>query len=150
MTPEEAKRLLYNYRDACGRISDKRERLARLRELATRSTSSMEAVRTSGSGSRSRVEDAMVSYIDLEEQIKDEIQRLKNERYRIQETINHMEDEREKRLLELRYIDGWSWVRVCTRLEISETWSRMLHRSACEHFAQAYDNLQDWRGMYER
>ena len=84
------------------------------------------------------------------EQIKDEIQRLKNERYRIQETINHLEDEREKRLLELRYIDGWSWVRVCTRLEISETWSRMLHRSACEHFAQAYDNLQDWRGMYER
>lgn len=81
----------------------------------------------------------MVSYIDLEAQISDEIQRLKAERYKIQECINRMEDEREKRLLELRYIDGRSWVRVCTRLEISDTWSKMIHRSACEHFAQAYE-----------
>ena len=139
MTSEDAKRILRSYRDACGRINDKRERLATLRDLAMRSTSSTEATRTSGSGSRSRIEESMVSYIDLEAQISDEIQRLKAERYKIQECINRMEDEREKRLLELRYIDGRSWVRVCTRLEISDTWSKMIHRSACEHFAQAYE-----------
>jgi len=49
-----------------------------------------------------------------------------------------MKDEREARLLELRYIDGRSWASVMTRMEISETWSRVIHESALAHFAEIF------------
>ena len=134
----QAKRALQSFRQMNRRISEKAERIRALREAATRSTPSLEAERVSGTGDRSRVEAAMIRAIDLERQLDEAIGRLNAERFRIQGAIDRMEDAREQRLLELRYIDGRSWVSVMTRMGINESTSFRLHRSALLSFAELY------------
>lgn len=133
-----AKRELAALRDMNRRISEKYERIRALREAASRATPSLTAARVSGSGDRSRVESAMIRAIDLERQLDEAIDRLNERRFSIQNAIDRMEDPREQRLLELRYVDGRSWANVNARLEIGETWSRAVHQSALEHFAEKY------------
>ena len=134
----EAKRALQAFRQTDRRVREKKARIRALREAATRATPSLTAERVSGTGDRSRVEACMIRAIDLERQLDEAIGRLMAERYRIQAAIDRMEDAREQRLLELRYIDGRSWAGVMTRMEISESWSRKIHADALSHFAEIY------------
>lgn len=140
MTDEayRAKQVLQEYRQLERRVSEKTERLAALMASATRATSSTEATRVSGTGARSRVEQAVITIIDLESQLDKSIDQKNAQRHAIQNAIDAMKDEREARLLELRYIDGRSWASVMTRMEISETWSRVIHESALAHFAEIF------------
>lgn len=133
-----AKRELQSYRQLDKRISEMRERVAAIAERATRATPSLEAERVSGSGDRSRVEQAVAAKVDLERQLSGMIADLDARRKAIQDAIHAMQDEREKRLLELRYIDGRSWVSVTMRMEISEAYSYVIHESALNHFAELY------------
>ena len=138
MTITEAKRVLSGYRHESRRIEEMRARIAQVRETTTRATFSAEAVRIGGSGNRSRVECCAVQLIDLEEQLDRMIDESIRERCAIQSTIRGLEDARERRLLELRYIDGRSWHTVNWRLEVSETTSRRVHAEALAHFAAQY------------
>ena len=133
-----AKRELQSYRQLDKRISEMRERVAAIAERATRATPSLEAERVSGSGDRSRVEQAVAAKVDLERQLDGMIADLGARRKAIQDAIHAMQDEREKRLLELRYIDGRSWASVMTRMEVGETWSKTIHASALEHFSEIF------------
>lgn len=134
----KAKQALYEYRQLEKRVSEKGERIQSLMESATRSTPSLEAERVSGTSEHSRLETAMIRKIDLERQLDKSIDDLNRRRYEIQNAIDAMQDAREARLLELRYIDGRSWASVTTRMEISETWSKTIHASALEHFAEIF------------
>lgn len=133
-----AKGVLQEFRQLSKRIREKQERVAALMDSATRATPSLEAERVSGTGEHSRLEAAMIRKIDLENQLGRGIEELNQRRFDIQNAIDAMRDEREKRLLELRYIDGRSWASVMTRMEISETWSRVIHDSGLEHFAEIF------------
>ena len=134
----KAKQALYEYRQLEKRVSEKGERIQSLMDSATRSTPSFEAERVSGTSEHSRLETAMIRKIDLERQLDKSIDDLNRRRYEIQNAIDAMQDAREARLLELRYIDGRSWASVTTRMEISETWSKTIHASALEHFAEIF------------
>lgn len=140
MTDEayRAKQALQEYRQLERRVSEKTERLAALMASATRATSSTEATRVSGTGARSRVEQAVITIIDLESQLDKSIDQKNAQRHAIQNAIDAMKDEREARLLELRYIDGRSWASVMTRMGIGETYSRVIHESALAHFAEIF------------
>lgn len=140
MTDEayKAKRELQEYRQLDKRISEMTERIASLMDRATRATASMEAERVSGTGARSNVETAVVTKIQLERQMDGMIDDLRARRFAIHNAIDAMQDTREKRILELRYIDGRSWVNVMMKMEISETWSKTIHASALEHFAEIF------------
>ena len=133
-----AKRVLQEYRQINRRVQERTERLADLMARATRATPSLTAERVSGTGEHSRLESAMITKIDLERQLDAGIDELNEKRHAIQAAIDAMRDAREARLLELRYIDGRSWASVMTRLEISESWSFVLHESALNHFAEIY------------
>lgn len=134
----KAKRVLKDYRQLDKRISEMNERIGSLMDRATRATASMEAERVSGTSARSNVETAVVTKLQLEEQLDAMIDDLNERRRMIQDAIHAMADEREKRLLELRYIDGRSWVSVTMRMEISEAYSYVIHESALNHFAELY------------
>jgi hypothetical protein len=134
----EAQKVLRQYRDADRRITELYERIARLREAGTRATSTWSATRASGTGNRSNVENAAISAVDLELQLDGEIDRLNLMRRQIQDAIDQMEDERLKRLLELRYIDHRSWTYIMIRMEIERRWSFILHERALEAFHEKY------------
>lgn len=133
-----AKRELQGYRQLDKRIGEMYERIAGLMDRATRATPSLEAERVSGTGSRSRVEQAVVTKADLERQLDSMIDEARAQRKSIQDAIEALADPRERRLLELRYIDGRSWASVTMRLEISEPYSYVIHESALNHFAELY------------
>lgn len=135
-----AKGALQEYRQLSKRISEKRERLRALMDSATRATPSLEAERISGTSEHSRLESAVIRKVDLENQLSNSILELDRKRHAIQSAVDAMLDAREARLLEMRYIDGRSWASVNTRLEIGETWSRVIHESALQHFAEIFFN----------
>lgn len=134
----KAKRELQDYRQLDKRVSEMYERIANLMDRATQATASIEAERVSGSGSRSKVESAVITKVELEKQLDSMIDDCRSRRFAIQNAIEAMQDMRERRLLELRYIDGRSWVNVMMKLEVAETWSKTIHASALEHFAEIY------------
>lgn len=134
----KAKRELQDYRQLDKRISEMYERIDNLMDRATQATASIEAERVSGSGSRSKVESAVITKVELEKQLDSMIDDCRSRRFAIQNAIEAMQDMRERRLLELRYIDGRSWVNVMMKLEVAETWSKTIHASALEHFAEIY------------
>jgi len=140
MTEEayKAKKVLKDFVQLDKRIEEKYERIKALLDSATRATPSMEAERVSGTGEKSRLESVMIRKIDLERQLDKSIDKLNAQRFEIQNAIDAMEDSREKRLLELRYIDGRSWASVTTRMEISESMSFAIHEAALIHFAEIF------------
>ena len=141
MTTEKgyrAKHLLQQYRQLDKEISEKGERIQRLLDSATRATPSLEAERVSGTGEQSRLETAVIRKVDLEKQLDAKINELRRQNFEIQNAIDAMEDARERRLLQLRYLDGRSWAVVMARLEVGETWSRAIHESALNHFAEIF------------
>lgn len=133
-----AKQALQEYRQLEKRVQEKTERLAALMASATRTTASLDGERVSGTGERSRLEAAVITKVDLEQQLDKSIDEKNARLHAIQNAIDAMKDEREARLLELRYIDGRSWVNVMMRMEIGETWSRVIHESALAHFAEIF------------
>lgn len=133
-----AKQALQEYRQLEKRVQEKTERLAALMASATRTTASLDGERVSGTGERSRLEAAVITKVELEQQLDKSIDEKNARLHAIQNAIDAMKDEREARLLELRYIDGRSWVNVMTRMEIGETWSRVIHESALAHFAEIF------------
>ena len=134
----KAKRVLKEYRQLVKRISEKRERIRELYDSATRATPSLEAERVSGTGEHSRLETAMVRKIDIERQLRNSSENLDKKRAEIERAIDAMGDQREARLLELRYIDGRSWPRVMSMIELSESQSYAVHESALIHFAEIF------------
>lgn len=133
-----AKQALQEYRQLEKRVQEKTERLAALMASATRTTASLDGERVSCTGERSRLEAAVITKVELEQQLDKSIDEKNARLHAIQNAIDAMKDEREARLLELRYIDGRSWVNVMTRMEIGETWSRVIHESALAHFAEIF------------
>lgn len=133
-----AKQALQEYRQLEKRVQEKTERLAALMASATRTTASLDGERVSGTGERSRLEAAVITKVELEQQLDKSIDEKNARLHAIQNAIDAMKDEREARLLELRYIDGRSWANVMMRMEIGETWSRVIHESALAHFAEIF------------
>ena len=133
-----AKQALQEYRQLEKRVQEKTERLAALMASATRTTASLDGEHVSGTGERSRLEAAVITKVELEQQLDKSIDEKNARLHAIQNAIDAMKDEREARLLELRYIDGRSWANVMMRMEIGETWSRVIHESALAHFAEIF------------
>ena len=132
--------ILRQYTDVDRRISELYDEVSRLKALSTRATSRWSATRSSGTGNHSNVETAMISVIDLEAQLDSEIDRLNAMRYRIQSAINKMDDERLKRILEMRYIRRKSWEAITIAMGLQDRQSYYLHAVALEKF---YVNYED-------
>lgn len=135
--------ILREYRQLELRREELRDRIARLIEGGTRATASFSATGVGGgSGAFSRVENAAIKIADLTVQIEREIQRLSARCWMIQDAINGIQNERYKRLLELRYIDGLRWRDVNARLYISRQHSTKLHAAALDAFYISYINIE--------
>ena len=90
------------------RIRAKRAQVRKYRELAARATSSTEATRISGSSNRSRVEDAVVNICDLEAAALEELEDLALYRRDAMAVIRRVPDVRQRDILEMHYVSGWS------------------------------------------
>lgn len=114
------------------RINAKLEQAGRCREMATKATGRMTATRVSGTTARSAMENAIVRLIDLERDIDSEVDQLVDLRREALALINTLEDPRHRSVMEMRYINGWSWDRISNELNYERTWVWRLHGEALQ------------------
>ena len=112
------------------------ERASRYREMATRATGRMDALRLSGTSRRSKVEDNVLAMVDVHRELKEKIRELLEETRRAEKLICTLSDERYHAVLQLRYLCGMSWEEVAQRLHFSVRWVHKLHGEGLKQLAQ--------------
>ena len=94
------------------RIDRTLAQVSRLKNMATQATGRFQAERLSGTGRHSPMESCLVEVIDLEYEINADIDRLVDLKCELAACILELEDCSQKRVLELRYLDGLTWEEI--------------------------------------
>lgn len=106
----------------------KRERIISLRELAKQSTTVATAERVSGTSQRSKLENCVCQIDEWEREIDADIKQIR----KIKELITKVDNLDYRQLLELRYVDGFTWGEVAERMNYTERWVKVLHGRALQ------------------
>lgn len=130
------------------RIRAKRAQVRKYRELAARATSSTEATRVSGSSNRSRVEDAVVNICDLEAAALQELEELSLYRRDAMAVIRRVPDVRQRDILEMHYVSGWSLRRIAEEMHYQERWVQILHGQALNAARQILRGMPETIRIY--
>ena len=116
-------------------IDRKLEEVARLRAKLTRVTEVYTAEPKGGGSIRGKTEGIIAKIVDLEKEIDADVDRLISIRDNIKTIIESVEDDRERLLLQYRYLEGrtFEWIAA----EMNYSW-RQIHRL----HSQALTNLK--------
>lgn len=126
---EQKIRYLSRYRRLNARIDRLLEEKSRWRERALKITPTLSQA-PGGGGSGSPIERPMDKVLEIDEEINREIDTLQTIRQEIRETLNQLEDESLKLLMEYRYIDGMTWEQVAVKMHYSYMQICRLHGKA--------------------
>lgn len=69
-------------------------------------------------------------YIEADEKLKERVEQLMARQREIRTAIEQVQDETLRKILEYRYINGWSLLKISRRMYISYDWVRHLHGAA--------------------
>ena len=132
-TPENEQKIRYlsRYRRLNARIDRLLEEKSRWRERALKITPTLsQAPGGGGNGSGSPIERPMDKVLEIETEVDKEIDELQIVRQEIKETLNQLDDENLKLLMEYRYIDGMTWERIAVKMNYSYMQICRLHGKA--------------------
>lgn len=113
------------------RIENKMEQIANLHDLATKATvtySDMPKSKRYGS----RIEDAVIKIIELENEINKDVLELVAIKAQIMDSIKAVQDPELQLLLELRYLNYVSWEQIALKLNFSIDNVFKLHKKALD------------------
>lgn len=122
------------------RIASKREQIQNLNDLATKCTSTWSDMPGSTNQGGSRMADCVMKIIDLEEQISEEMVKLIELKKEIADTINTIENDEYKTLLEKRYLCWMTWEKIAVDMNYSAQHIHRLHGNALR---LKYQNKED-------
>ena len=113
------------------RIDSKLEQLEHWKSLAFKITSILKAdFVDNGSRTKSPMENAVVKIVVAENELNDAIERFINIKKDINETLDLMDNENERILLELRYLCFNSWEEIAVKMNICVSYTFELHKNA--------------------
>ena len=101
-----------------GIINAKREYCYELLEMATR-TSSFVSTEFSSGVKTSKIENAVTKLVDLSNEIDADIENLVKMKRKAIKIIDSVENYDYRRLLTLRYVNGWKWERIALAMNYS-------------------------------
>lgn len=132
-TPENEQKIRYlsRYRRLNQRIDRLLEEQNRWRERALKITSTLSQA-PGGGGSGSPIERPMDKVLEIDIEINREIDEMQIARKEIRDTLNQLEDENLKLLMEYRYIDGLTWEQIAEKMDYSRQWVTSLHGMALQ------------------
>ena len=132
-TPENEQKIRYlsRYRRLNQRIDRLLEEQSRWRERALKITPTLSQA-PGGGGSGSPIERPMDKVLEIDVEINREIDEMQIARKEIRETLNQLEDESLKLLMEYRYIDGMTWEQIAEKMDYSRQWVTSLHGMALQ------------------
>lgn len=130
-TPENEQKIRYlsRYRRLNQRIDRLLEEQSRWRERALKITPTLSQA-PGGGGSGSPIERPMDKVLEIDVEINREIDEMQIARKEIRETLNQLEDENLKLLMEYRYIDGMTWEQIAVKMHYGFQWVCKLHGRA--------------------
>lgn len=125
MSNKDKIKYLKRYINLDREIDRKLEEVARLRSKLTRVTEVFTAEPRGGGSIRGKTENIIAKIVDLEKEIDADVDRLISIRDNIKAIIEAVEDDREKLLLQYRYLDGRTFEEIAVQMHYS--W-RQIHR----------------------
>ena len=130
-TPENEQKIRYlsRYRRLNQRIDRLLEEQSRWRERALKITPTLSQA-PGGGGNGSPIERPMDKVLEIDVEINREIDEMQIARKEIRETLNQLEDENLKLLMEYRYIDGMTWEQIAVKMHYSYMQICRLHGRA--------------------
>lgn len=111
-------------------IERKLEEVARLRAKLTRVTEVFTAEPRGGGTIYGKTEEILAKIVDLEKEIDADVDRLISIRDNIKAVIEAVEDDRERLLLQYRYLDGKTFEWIAAEMNLSWQWVHKLHSKA--------------------
>ena len=120
------KEYLQQYSNADREINAKLDQIHRLRELATKTTSTLTPDKVQ-SGTENKIERIVTKIVDLEREVEAEIYELIKTKRMVEGTINQIEAAALRNVLKLRYINGWRWEKIACELNYDFRYVLKLH-----------------------
>ena len=114
------------------RIQSKMEQVASLNDLATRATATYSDMPGSETRNLHRMEDAILSIIELEAEINEDIRTLVQTKKDIVHKIKAVQNTEYQTLLELRYLCFKSWEQIAVDMGYELRWLYRLHHRALD------------------
>ena len=123
-----AKEFLRRARQVDRRVDEAQERVERLRaKLESGRMSAVTGMPRGGSGDWTQTADRL---IELEQAVNARTREMVRWKLAAIDAIRAVEDDRLSEVLELYYIDGFTWDQVAERMGITERWALILHGRA--------------------
>jgi DNA-directed RNA polymerase specialized sigma subunit len=114
-------------------IQSKKERLAVLKEMSSGiSSPKFDGMPRNPNKGRSRLEETILKYIDLENEIKEDEKKLEHEKLYLLEAISRIEEPEYQTILISRYFKHQSWNDIANSLFYTKRWLYSLHGRALE------------------
>lgn len=112
-------------------IQSKKERLAVLKEMSSSiSSPGFDDMPKSPNKGKSRLEETILKYIELENEIKADEENLEHEKLIILEAIGKIEEPEYQTVLISRYFKHKTWDEIASNMFYSKRWIYSLHGSA--------------------
>lgn len=124
------------------RIVSMEEHAARYRDMAMRATGNLQAIRTSGTPARSKVEDGVCAFADICADIEREAEKLRGIISETRTVIDRLTDSVQREVLELRYLNGLRWEDIARRMRYDDRSVRRIHLKALENVQREMDLLE--------
>ena len=125
-----AKEYLWEIGSMDREIDAKLEQAARLRALSEKVTTVFGDGKGGGGGGTKDLSGIVAKIIDLERAIDVIVDALVDRRREAAAQIEGMRDERERHVLEWRYLNQWGWVKIGMELKCSERQAQRIHGRA--------------------
>ena len=119
------------------RIAAREERIASWRQIAESITANPEHA-SGGGGPSNKVEKCVLSIMELEEEIRDEIIEIAGYELEAGQIIKALvEDVNYKTVLEHRYLSYLRWEEIAVKMNYTFRWTQELHRRAVDALREA-------------
>lgn len=115
------------------RIESDKIELENLRSLSTSIACDMTQEKVQSSTSGDKTLNIICAIVDLEDEIKNEIEKLIRLKKQIRDVINKVEDVDEMLVLKYRYLMFLQWDEICEKMNYSKRQMYRIHDSALEH-----------------
>lgn len=132
---ERAKAIMGQVRRIDIQINNKLEELAKYEALAQKITTTLQQDASFGSGNQDKLGDAVAKITDLENEIRSEIDALRNRRRAISEIIERVPDDCQMDILQQHYLLHKSLKKVAGEMHMTVRNVRYIHGSACQAVA---------------
>lgn len=125
-----AKTFLMQYRALSIQLDSIRREVQRKRDSLTSITVQLKPDVVKGSGVSDRMAEAIAQIVDAEAQFAEIIGQITKAQREIMEAIKSVENETQKAVLMLRYVEGLDWISIQERIGYERTQTLVIHGRA--------------------